>query len=63
MGIFDASILDKIANAIDDLGTNQANAIIEGFEHAANIIADRLDGNCRCCQCKECGCQKKEEEK
>ena len=43
MSIFDANILDKIVNAIDELGTNQANAIIEGFERAAHILADKLE--------------------
>ena len=43
MSIFDNHILTAITKAIDDLGTNQANAIIEGFEKAAHIIADRLE--------------------
>ena len=43
MGHFDTGLVDVIAKAIDDLGTNQANAIIEGFERAAHIIADRLE--------------------
>jgi hypothetical protein len=44
MGIFDTTaIVDIIAKSIDDLGTNQANAIIEGFERAAHILADRLE--------------------
>ena len=43
MGIFDAGLVDAIAKAIDELGTSQANAIIEGFERAAHILADRLE--------------------
>lgn len=43
MGIFDTNIVDSIVTAIDELGTNQANAIIEGFERAAHILADRLE--------------------
>ena len=40
MGLFDTSIVDTIVKAIDELGTSQANAIIEGFERAAHILAD-----------------------
>jgi hypothetical protein len=43
MGLFDTNIVDSIAKAIDDLGTKQANAIIEGFERAAHIIAEKLE--------------------
>ena len=43
MSIFDNHILTAITKAIDDLGTNQAKAIIEGFERAALIIANRLE--------------------
>ena len=48
MAIFDTNsitntIVDKISKSIDELGTNQANAIIEGFERAAHILADRLE--------------------
>ena len=48
MGIFDTNsitniIVDKISKSIDVLGTEQAKAIIEGFERAAHIIADRLE--------------------
>ena len=48
MAIFDTNsitntIVDKISKSIDDLGAKQANAIIEGFERAAHIIADRLE--------------------
>ena len=43
MSIFDTNILDTITKAIDNLATDQANAIIEGFERAAHIIADRLE--------------------
>ena len=43
MSIFDTHILDTITKAIDDLAVDQANAIIEGFERAAHIIADRLE--------------------
>ena len=43
MGIFDTNILDKIRKAIDELGTIQADAIIEGFERAAHIIAEKLE--------------------
>ena len=43
MGLFDTSIVDTIVKAIDELGTSQANAIIEGFERAAHILADRLE--------------------
>ena len=46
MSLFDTNVLvklmNKIVDAIDDLGTNQANAIIDGFERAAHIIADKL---------------------
>ena len=43
MGIFDTGIVDGIIKAIDVLGVRQAQAIIDGFEKAANIIADRLE--------------------
>ena len=43
MGIFDTGIIDGIVKSIDVLGARQAKAIIEGFEIAANIIADRLE--------------------
>jgi hypothetical protein len=44
MGIFDTTaIVDIIAKSIDELGTKQANAIIEGFERAAHIIAEKLE--------------------
>ena len=43
MGLFDTNIVASIVNAIDELGTNQANAIIEGFERAAHIIAEKLE--------------------
>jgi len=48
MAIFDTNsltntIVDKISKSIDELGTNQANAIIEGFERAAHILAEKLE--------------------
>jgi len=47
MGIFDTGITDTITKALEDLADKQstatANAIIEGFERAAHIIADRLE--------------------
>jgi hypothetical protein len=48
MAIFDTvkitdMIVSKISKSIDTLGTEQAKAIIEGFERAANILADRLE--------------------
>jgi hypothetical protein len=43
MSIFDTGIIDGIVKAIDVLGTRQAEAIIEGFERAAHIIADKLE--------------------
>jgi len=48
MGMFDTTnaIVEKMANrielAIHELGVNQANAIVEGFERGARIIADKL---------------------
>ena len=42
MGIFDSSIVDSITTALDNLAENQANAIVEGFERAAHIIANKL---------------------
>ena len=48
MGMFDTTnaIVEKMANrielAIHELGANQANAIVEGFERGARIIADKL---------------------
>ena len=43
MSFFDSGIVDAIVKSIDALGVRQANAIIEGFEKAAHIIADRLE--------------------
>ena len=47
MGIFDTGITDTITKALEDLANKQstatANAVIEGFERAAHIIADRLE--------------------
>lgn len=45
MGIFPDTniIVDKISKSIDELGTEQAKAIIEGFERAAHILADKLE--------------------
>jgi hypothetical protein len=43
MGIFDTGLVDGIIKAIDVLGVRQAQAIIEGFERAATILADRLE--------------------
>ena len=43
MSIFDTGIMDAVVKAIDVLGARQAEAIIEGFERAAKIIADRLE--------------------
>jgi hypothetical protein len=43
MGIFDTNIVDSIVKAINTLGTEQAKAIIEGFERAAHILADKLE--------------------
>ena len=44
MSLFDPTgIVDGIVKAIDVLGQRQAAAIIEGFEKAAKILADRLE--------------------
>jgi len=43
MSIFDTGIMDAVVKAIDVLGARQAEAIIEGFERAAHIIADKLE--------------------
>jgi len=44
MSLFDPTgIVDGIVKAIDVLGQRQAEAIIEGFERAAAILADRLE--------------------
>jgi len=36
-------LVDAISKSIDTLGTEQAKAIIEGFERAAHILADKLE--------------------
>jgi len=43
MGLFDTNILESIATALNNLAETQANAIIEGFERAAHILADKLE--------------------
>ena len=44
MSLFDnTGIIDGVVKAIDVLGQRQAAAIIEGFEKAAEILADRLE--------------------
>ena len=44
MSLFDPTgIIDGVVKAIDVLGQRQAAAIIEGFEKAAEILADRLE--------------------
>ena len=44
MSLFDPTgIVDGVVKAIDVLGARQAAAIIEGFEKAAEILADRLE--------------------
>ena len=44
MSLFDPTgIIDGVVKAIDVLGARQAEAIIEGFERAAKILADRLE--------------------
>ena len=44
MSLFDPTgIIDGVVKAINVLGARQAEAIIEGFEKAANILADRLE--------------------
>ena len=44
MSLFDPTgIVDGVVKAIDVLGRRQAEAIIEGFERAAKILADRLE--------------------
>ena len=44
MSLFDPTgIVDGVIKAIDVLGQRQSEAIIEGFERAANILADRLE--------------------
>ena len=44
MSLFDPTgIIDGVVKAIDVLGARQAEAIIEGFEKAAEILADRLE--------------------
>ena len=44
MSLFDPTgIIDGVVKAINVLGARQAEAIIEGFEKEANILADRLE--------------------
>ena len=44
MSLFDPTgIIDGVVKAIEVLGQQQAAAIIEGFERAAKILADRLE--------------------
>ena len=44
MSLFDPTgIVEGIVKAIDALGARQAEAIIEGFERAAKILADQLE--------------------
>jgi len=44
MSLFDPTgIVEGVVKAIDVLGQRQAEAIIEGFENAAVILADRLE--------------------
>jgi hypothetical protein len=44
MSLFDPTgIVDGVVKAIEVLGEQQAAAIVEGFERAAEILADRLE--------------------
>jgi hypothetical protein len=44
MSLFDTGgIAEAVVKAIEVLGEQQAAAIIEGFERAAEILADRLE--------------------
>ncbi len=58
MSIFDTGITDTITKAVESTSKIYADAIIEGFDNAANIIADRLEKiekenpNCKCKECK-----------
>ena len=42
MSIFDTGITDTITKAVESTSKIYADAIVEGFEIAANIIADKL---------------------
>ena len=42
MSIFDTGITDAITQAIENTSKAYSNAIVEGFELGARIIADKL---------------------
>jgi hypothetical protein len=70
MSIFDTGITDAITKTIESTSKAYADAIIQGFDRAANIIADRLEkiekdkamtttnDKCKCevCECEVCEC-------
>jgi hypothetical protein len=66
MSIFDTGITDAITKTIESTSKAYADAIIQGFDRAAVIIADRLEKiekekamhKCKCenCECIDCKC-------
>jgi hypothetical protein len=66
MSIFDTGITDAITKTIESTSKAYADAIIQGFDNAAHIIADRLEKieeektmhKCKCenCECVDCKC-------
>ena len=66
MSIFDTGITEAITKAVESTSQAYSFAIVEGFDRAANIIADRLEKiekekavhKCKCenCECVDCKC-------
>ena len=66
MSIFDTGITDTITRTIESTSKAYSDAIIQGFDNAAHIIADRLEKiekervmhKCKCenCECTDCRC-------
>jgi hypothetical protein len=66
MSIFDTGITDAITKTIESTSKAYSDAIIQGFDNAAHIIADRLEKiekeramhKCKCenCECTDCRC-------
>jgi hypothetical protein len=66
MSIFDTGITDAITKTIESTSKAYSDAIIQGFDNAAHIIADRLEKiekeramhKCKCenCECIDCKC-------
>jgi hypothetical protein len=67
MSIFDTGIMDAITKSIESTSKVYSSAIVEGFDRAAVIIADRLEKiekeksmhickceNCECVECNKC---------